>query len=149
MIQFNNSFTLIAIARDRGCTCDRPRPLEHPLTTFSSSAGRIVLDQLGNPRMDYALDPYDGLSLLAGIIAGAEVHLTAGANRIVTAQSGVPDYYPAEGHRFLADPKWQEWIALVKKAGVFSSFTSMGSAHQMGSCVFVLPSSSVFSPDGV
>lgn len=88
--------------------------------------------------MEYSLDPYDGLSILEGILAAAEVHLAAGATRIVTAQAGVEDYYPAEGHAYLADPKWLEWVAKVRKAGVVASWTAMGSAHQMGRSVLSL-----------
>lgn len=84
-------------------------------------------------RIEYALAPYDGLSLLAGIIAGASIHLAAGANRIVTSQVGVPDYCPKEGHKGLVDEEWLKWIALVERVGVSPSKIALGSAHQMGS----------------
>ncbi|ORY89290.1 long chain fatty alcohol oxidase [Leucosporidium creatinivorum] len=115
MVKFGNSFTLISIARDRG-------------------SGSVFLDENGTPRMDYSLDPYDGASLLRGIIASSELHLVSGANRISTTQIGVEDYIPAPGHKSLSDPRWKEWVAKVEKAGVWSGKCNIGSAHQMGSC---------------
>ncbi|KAM0791311.1 hypothetical protein ACM66B_005783 [Microbotryomycetes sp. NB124-2] len=129
-VQFGNSFTIIAIARDRG-------------------SGSIILDKNGVARVDYTLDTYDGQSLLRGIVAGAEMHLVAGAKRISSPQYPVEDYYPEPGHKFLADPKWKEWIAKVEKAGVYAGYTNVGSAHQMGSNQMgTKPSSSVVDPRG-
>lgn len=75
--------------------------------------------------------------------------LATNATQIVTTQIGVPDYYPAEGHAGLNDPKWLEWIDVVKKAGVHPSWTAMGSAHQMGSnAMGTKPTNSAVDPRG-
>ncbi|KAL8278216.1 hypothetical protein RQP46_009389 [Phenoliferia psychrophenolica] len=130
LLGYNRSFTLIAICRDRG-------------------SGQIVLDKDGRARIDYRLDSYDGLSLLAGVVAGCEIHLAAGANRITTAQCGVEPYIPEPGHKFLADPKWIEWIATVEKAGIHPTWGGIGSAHQMGSNQMgSKPTTSVVDPRG-
>ncbi|GAA5959307.1 hypothetical protein JCM21900_003924 [Sporobolomyces salmonicolor] len=130
MAHYVHSMTLIAIARDRGC-------------------GRVVLDKEDKPRMEYTLDPYDGISLTRGTVAGAEIHLVAGANRIVTTQVDVDDYIPAPGHKYLADPAWKEWVSKVEKAGMSPGRCGIGSAHQMGSCQMgVKASTSVVDPRG-
>lgn len=113
MIAMKNSFTLLALARDK-------------------HSGRIVLDAEKQPRIEYDVSSYDALSILQGIIKGCEILLVAGANRIVTAQVGIPDYYPAVNHLGLVDPAWLEWIGKVEKAGAAATFTGHGSAHQMG-----------------
>lgn len=113
------------------------------------AAGRIFLDSEGKPRMDYTIDPYDGLSLTRGTIAAAEIHLVNGARRITTTQVDVPDYCPQPGHTFLADPAWKEWVAKVEKAGTRPNRCAIGSAHQMGSCQMgTKPSTSVVDPRG-
>ena len=66
------------------------------------------------------------------MIAGCEIHLAAGAKRITTAQVGVEDYVPEVGHKYLADPKWIQWIATIEKAGIHPTWGGIGSAHQMG-----------------
>jgi long-chain-alcohol oxidase len=87
--------------------------------------------------MEYSLDPYDGLSLLRGIIGACEIHLVAGAKRIVTTQMGVEDYYPQPGHEGLMDSKWKEWIAKVEKAGVWPGLCGIG--RYVVSCSSSLP----------
>lgn len=77
--------------------------------------------------MDYSLNPYDGQSLLRGIVAAAEIHLISGANRITSPQIAVEDYYPAPGHKFMSDPKWLEWIAKVEATGVKPGLCGVGS----------------------
>jgi hypothetical protein len=47
MVNYNHSFTLIALTRDR-------------------DSGRIIIDKDGEPRVDYTLSKYDAKSLLAG-----------------------------------------------------------------------------------
>ncbi|KAI5480800.1 long chain fatty alcohol oxidase [Pseudohyphozyma bogoriensis] len=130
MLNFNHAFTLIAISRDRG-------------------SGSVIVDETGISRVDYVLDPFDGLSMLGGVIAGAEVHLVAGARRISTAQAGVEDYIPEEGHQFLNDPKWEKWIAKVRQVGIHPTKAGIGSAHQMGSCQMgTSPVTSAVDPRG-
>ncbi|SCZ88008.1 BZ3500_MvSof-1268-A1-R1_Chr2-1g04130 [Microbotryum saponariae] len=128
LVQFGKSSTLIAICRDRG-------------------SGRIFLDEQNKPRFDYVLDAYDAQGLLRGIVAMAEMHLVAGANRILTTQSLVEDYIPAPGHKGLSDPAWKAWIAKVQKAGVKPTLCGVGSAHQMGSNQMgTKPTNSVVDP---
>jgi len=114
MVDYPNSMTLIAIARDRG-------------------SGRVVLDRENKPRMEYTIDTYDANSLTLGTVASAEIHLIAGAKRISTTQVDVEDYIARPGHQYLADPAWKDWIARVEKAGTYPGRCSIGSAHQMGS----------------
>lgn len=128
LVQFGDSFTLICIARDRGSASIRSIALlpDDNADLCRFSGGRIVLDSNGHPRMDYGLDSYDGTSLLRGIVACAEIHLVAGAKRIVTTQTGVEPYEPEKNHQGLSDPKWKEWIARVEKTGVWPGLCGIG-----------------------
>lgn len=99
---------------------------------MSFPGGSIVLDKDGTPRVNYKISDYDADSMLNGIIAGCEIHLAAGAKRIVTSQANVRPYIIEPGHKGLVDPKWKEWIHHVKDTGVHPSWTTMGTAHQMG-----------------
>ncbi|GAA5935270.1 hypothetical protein JCM10213_003990 [Rhodosporidiobolus nylandii] len=130
MAQYANSCTLIAIARDK-------------------EGGRIVLDATGHPRTEYSLSSYDSQSLTRGAIACAEIHLISGARRICTTQVDVEDYVPQDGHAYLADERWKEWVRKVEKAGIQQGRCALASAHQMGSCQMgAKPSSSVVDPRG-
>ncbi|KAM0750383.1 long chain fatty alcohol oxidase [Meredithblackwellia eburnea MCA 4105] len=131
MLQYNHAFTLLSLCRDRG-------------------SGQVILDANGRPRLEYSLDPYDGISMLKGVIAGCEIHFAAGAKRISTSQATVEDYFvPEDGSGYLNDPKWKEWIAEVERVGIHPSWGGMGSAHQMGSCQMgTSASASVVDPRG-
>ncbi len=98
------------------------------------TAGNVVIDANGRPRVNYTLSKYDGESCLNGVINGAEILLSSGARRITTAQPGVPSYHVPVDSQGLADPRFKSWIEQVRKAGVWPGITALGSAHQMGSC---------------
>lgn len=130
LLQYNHTFTLLPICRDRG-------------------SGYIFLDRNQSPRIEYTPSSYDCESVLRGVIASAEIHLAAGAKRIALTITGIDDYVPAPGHKYLADPAWMEWIEQVRRVGIKPSWASMGSAHQMGSCQMgSKPTNSVVDPRG-
>ena len=93
--------------------------------------GYVGINPDGSPRVSYTVSKHDAASLLAGIIAGCEIMLGAGATKIITGQSGVPPFVPS-GTKEISDPGFKEWIELVRKTGVHPVATGMGSAHQMG-----------------
>lgn len=138
MLQFNNSFTLICISRDRGCKLIFLFLVFCTATLTQRSlrtAGEVFLDKEGIARINYALDPYDGESILEAVISACEIHLMAGASCISTTQLAVEDYHPVEGHQFLVDPLWLEWIGRVREAGIKTMWSSIACAHQMGRSV--------------
>ena len=113
MLGYSHACSFVIIARDR-------------------DTGFVAINPDGSPRVSYTVSKHDAASLLAGIIAGCEIMLGAGATRIMTAQTGVPIFVPS-GTKEISDPRFQEWIGLVRKAGVHPVATGIGSAHQMGS----------------
>jgi long-chain-alcohol oxidase len=156
MVKYENTVTLIAIARDKGCSSSFPSsPFFGPphskllpsqslgtfvcvtiLTLLLPLAGRILLDASSQPRMHYTLSSYDATSLTRGTIAAAEIHLAAGAERIVTTQVDVEDFIVPKGEApFLTnDERWKTWIKKVEAAGTKSGRCALGR--------YVLPSPS-------
>ena len=121
MMGYSHACSFVIIARDR-------------------DTGSVGINADGSPRVSYTVSPHDAASLLAGIIAGCEIMLGAGATKIITGQSGVP-IFETSGSKDLSDLAFKAWIELVRKAGVHPVATGLGSAHQMGSyvvCSFVL-----------
>ncbi len=116
MLEHNHKFSMISLTRDR-------------------DAGSVFIDAQGRPRINYDISPFDAASCLKGLLAACEVMLAAGAKRIATTQAGVSPYPVPEDHKGLIDPRWMKWIKQVEEAGVHCGWTSMASAHQMGTLV--------------
>lgn len=130
MLEYNHSMTLITLVRDR-------------------DSGSIVLDEAGDPRINYDVSPYDAASIMHASKAAAAILLAAGAKRITSTQAGVPSYIPARNHKGLADPRWEAWLAKVESAGAKPGWITNASAHQMGTCAMGTdPSQSVVDPRG-
>ena len=123
---YSHACSFVIIARDR-------------------ETGYVGINADGSPRVSYTVSPHDSSSLLAGIIAGCEIMLGAGATKILTAQSGVPTFQVPSGTKEISDPAFKEWIELVRRAGVHPVATGMGSAHQMGRFVSRLAFLPLFS----
>ena len=129
-LQYRHSISFIMLSRDR-------------------DGGRVTIDENGDPRISYYLSKYDSKSVLAGIIAGAEVMLAAGAKAVFTGQPLIEPYIAAPGHKGLADPAWLAWVAKVEKAGIQVMGNAIGSAHQMSSNKMgISPKNSVVNPRG-
>lgn len=77
--------------------------------------------------MHYTLSPYDAVSITRGTIAAAEIHLAAGAERIVTTQVDVDDFLVPKGDfAFLTDERWKSWIKKVEVAGTKPGRCALG-----------------------
>ncbi|GAA98883.1 uncharacterized protein L969DRAFT_50924 [Mixia osmundae IAM 14324] len=113
-LEYPNSVCMIILSRDR-------------------DGGRVYTDAEGKCRVDYTISPHDAKSMHAGIKAAVQMQLAAGARRISTSQRLVPDFIVKNTPASLNDPDFVEWFAQVEKAGVKPSWSSIGSAHQMGS----------------
>jgi hypothetical protein len=157
MLRYSHSFTIICITRDR-------------------DGGRVFVDGEGQARMDYTISKHDQASLLQGLLRATEIHMMAGACEIATVQTGVEPFMPVLSQhgrpvgddvppettalpststpanavsRNLLDPEFQAWQAKVEKAGARPQWTTIGSAHQMGSCrMGGKPSHSACDPEG-
>ncbi|KDN46137.1 long-chain fatty alcohol dehydrogenase [Tilletiaria anomala UBC 951] len=73
MLQYSHAFQIIIISRDR-------------------DGGQVVIDERGDPRYTHPLTPHDQKSIINGILAACDVHLSAGAREISTMQSGMPAF---------------------------------------------------------
>ncbi len=91
-----------------------------------------MIDADGHPRVHYDISPFDAESCLRGVMGACEVMLAAGARRISTAQAGVPAFEVPEDISGVIDPRFQAWLRKVEEAGVRPGWTSLATAHQMG-----------------
>jgi long-chain-alcohol oxidase len=77
--------------------------------------------------MNYILSAHDAVSITRGTIAAAEIHLAAGAERIVTTQVDVEDFVvPKENFAYLTDERWKSWVKKVEQAGTKMGRCSLG-----------------------
>lgn len=103
-------------------------------------AGRVYPDPHdGKVRVDYTPSPHTRTLALEGILAMAKMAYVSGARRIFTVNQYVPEFTrenvpPGVEDPGINDPKFVEWLAMVKKKGLTIPETTFGSAHQMGSC---------------
>lgn len=113
VVQYNHSFSFVVICRDR-------------------DGGRVYLDSTGRALVDYVLSPYDGASVLAGVVAGCKIMRAAGAKRIGTIQAGVPVWEVKQGASEDENiASFEAWVKQVEKAGIAPNWSGIGSAHQV------------------
>lgn len=116
MSRYAQSFSLVILGRDR-------------------SSGRVGIDgSTGQPTVDYVLDPFDGDSLVEGMVMASRILVGAGAVEIATAQRTVESFRVNSQDEEGANEKFEDWLNKVRKAGMKSGWGSLGSAHQMSSC---------------
>lgn len=141
--RFNHWTGFISLARDR-------------------DTGRVYPDKHdGKTRIQYSPSALDRKHILEGIIALAKIVYVCGATTIVTTTAGIPAFErgeePSGPDPGVNDPKFQEWLAAIKRKGLPNIDASFGSAHQMGTCRMatserqgvVDPSGRVFGTDGL
>lgn len=116
-LKYPHSALYIALARDR-------------------DGGRVYTDAATQkPKIEYNISKFDAESVLLAVIALCDVALMSDADEITTSQNQVASYRPDKTSTLgVEDPKYKAWIATIKKAGVKTGSTAMGSAHQMASC---------------
>lgn len=157
MLRYSHSYTIIVLTRDR-------------------DPGRVVLDKLGQARVEYSISKHDQESARNGILRACDAHMMAGAAQISTAQVGVPPFKPrlkappTSQHQDaypettsipstavpvdsvpndLNDPLYKEWQGKVSKVGAKPYWCMFGSAHQMASCRMAgTPSLGACDPEG-
>ncbi|CEH15334.1 related to long chain fatty alcohol oxidase [Ceraceosorus bombacis] len=157
MLNYAHSFNLIIITRDR-------------------DPGNVFVDSEGKARMNYTISKHDQASMVQGILRACDIHMMAGAKSIATVQHGVPIFEPGVYQhgkpavesilpetttipstatptsalpRNLSDEHYVAWRQKVEKAGARPHWTTIGSAHQMGSCAMGgTPATSACDPEG-
>ncbi|KAF9960629.1 hypothetical protein BGZ65_011967 [Modicella reniformis] len=115
MLDMNHIMPLIVLSRDR-------------------DGGSIEMGVDGLPRIRYSVSNHDTASLEEGIERCLRILVAAGAKSVWTTQRGVEPFIvnPELGHD---DPAFKSYLAEVKRNSVRVGATTIGSAHQMGSCV--------------
>ncbi|KAH8923691.1 hypothetical protein BT69DRAFT_1262214 [Atractiella rhizophila] len=96
------------------------------IITRDRDGGTVSLAPNGSPVYNYTLSAYDGVSLMEGLIAAANIQYALGAKRIRTTQIWVDDFEGGD------DAAFESWKQKVREAGPTES--KIGSAHQMGTC---------------
>ena len=134
--KFKNMVGFISLARDR-------------------DTGRVYPDKEdGRCHIVYNPSPFDRKHILEGCIALAKICYVTGAREIFTCFPGAPTFTREDGTEGMPklgvnDPKFQDWLQLLRKKGFPDPDCTFGVAHQMGTCR-MSPSerSGVVDPDG-
>lgn len=123
-------------------------------------SGRVYLDRSGWPRIAYTPSAIDRAHGTEGLIALAKICYVMGAEEIHVINGTKPyirsrhehtsvDRDDADYDNGIGNPRFQEWLAGVKAAGLPSPVSLFGSAHQMGTCrMGISEHTSVVSPQG-
>jgi choline dehydrogenase-like flavoprotein len=131
MTQYDHCASFIVLCRDR------------------NSTGKVFIDKEGHPRVDFSLSPYDAESILQGVEAGINIMIAAGAQEIITLQTGVPTFKVPKVSDPMNTREYKKYVKQVRAAGIKPLYTSLFCAHQMGSCrMGSSPSQSVVDQTG-
>ncbi|KAF2843546.1 long-chain fatty alcohol dehydrogenase [Patellaria atrata CBS 101060] len=133
--------------------------LKHMTSIFSMArdigSGYVYPEpSTGQVKISYTVSPQDKKHILEGLIACAKIQYVAGAQEIFTAIPGVSRFIREKSntnddHEGINNPKFQEWLAEIRRAGFPAPETPFTSAHQMGTCrMGVSPRNSVVDPKG-
>ncbi|KAF9114968.1 hypothetical protein BGX27_009296 [Mortierella sp. AM989] len=129
MLDLNHILPLIVLTRDR-------------------DGGSVVSGPDGLPRIDYSVSKHDVVSLKEGVERSLKILIAAGAKSVWTPQSGLEEFKvnPELGEN---DPAFVKYIQRVKSTGFGPGISTIGSAHQMGTCrMGSNPKTSVIKPTG-
>ena len=104
--------------------------------------GRVYPDPVdGKCRISYTPSTFDRQHALEGVLALAKICYVAGATKVFTSTAGNPAFVKTarspsseEDDPGINDPRFQNWLAEVKKKGLPNPEATFASAHQMGTC---------------
>ncbi|ORY78631.1 hypothetical protein BCR37DRAFT_414939 [Protomyces lactucae-debilis] len=113
-----------------------PHATSYIALTRDRDSGYVYPDPVtGKPQVHYQPSAYDRKSMLEGVIKLCDTLLASGADELSTAQEDVESFRPVKNSPLgTQEPSYIAWLDKVRKAGMVPGRTSMGSAHQMGSC---------------
>lgn len=87
-----------------------------------------------NPVYEYALSKHDAKSLTICIERNMRILAAAGARELFTSQTNVEGFAFKEDETSSADnPRFNQWLERVNKAGISAISTPLVSVHQLGS----------------
>jgi len=107
-----------------------------------TSAGRVLIDRDGSPRVRWRLNAADEARLAAGLAAAGEVLAAAGAGEVFSLHRRRLAFRPVgpDAHR--------AWAEAIRRAGLGGGRVTLFSYHQMGSCrIGADPAASAVGPD--
>ncbi|KAL9111675.1 MAG: hypothetical protein Q9227_003949 [Pyrenula ochraceoflavens] len=118
--QLHHAVGIVVIARDR-------------------DSGQVYCDpkEPGRPRLAYTPGQFDRESICEGVIAACKIAYAAGAREIWAPDPSTRRFVRTDENSQdgVNDPSFQSWLDEVRKKGINSPDPStIGSAHQMGSC---------------
>ena len=106
------------------------------------ASGRVTIDKLGVPRVDYTIPAEDEERMVEGLIACGKVLEAAGARKILTLHTDPATYEPN------GLGEHERWAADVRRKGCKNRGITLFSMHQMGSCAMGIdPTRSAIGPD--
>ncbi|KAK4511725.1 GTPase activating protein [Mucor velutinosus] len=115
------------------------------------SVGVVTFDPSSpNPVYEYALSKHDAKSLTVCIQRNMRILAAAGARELYTSQANVEGFAFNDDEESSADnPRFNQWLDRVSKAGISAVSTPLVSVHQLGSCrMGTSPKLSVVQPTG-
>ena len=134
--KFKSMVGFISLARDR-------------------DTGRVYPDKEdGKCHIVYNPSALDRKHILEGCVALAKISYVTGAREIIAAVPGVPtfvreDVPDGQPNPGVNDPRFQDWLQLLRKKAFPDPETTFGSAHQMGTCrMSASERSGVVDPEG-
>ena len=133
-----------------------PYMTSHIALARDRETGRVYPDPVdGKCRIAYTPSAFDKRHAMEGLLALARIAYVQGAREIFTTTVGFPPFIRCEEAALkdngdgINDPKFQSWLAEVRKAGLNPPETGWGSAHQMGTCrMAASPKAGVVDPKG-
>ncbi|KAL1919477.1 uncharacterized protein VTP21DRAFT_2170 [Calcarisporiella thermophila] len=130
MLRLNHTVPILVLSRDK------------------DSVGSVEWDESGRYRVNYRVSTHDKRSILEGMIGAAKLLVAAGADEIRSPQRALQSFQ-VDKELGVSDPRFEEWLAQVRKHGVEPGYCAMGSAHQMGTCrMAATPAKGVVDPRG-
>jgi choline dehydrogenase-like flavoprotein len=95
--------------------------------------GRITLDKLGEPVINYSVSAYDRKHLLDGLRQSTRIHFAAGANRVISLQNK-PTSLVRAADKATHEQNIKQFDRLIARNGLGANRVVLFSAHQMGTC---------------
>lgn len=127
----------------------------HIALTRERESGRVYPDPVdGKCRISYTPSAFDKKHTMEGVLALARIAYVQGAKEILTTTVGMSPFErsndaASDNGDGINNPKFQAWLAEVKKRGLNPPETGWGSAHQMGTCrMSSTPRAGVVDPKG-
>ncbi|KAL8711186.1 MAG: hypothetical protein Q9220_004331 [cf. Caloplaca sp. 1 TL-2023] len=114
------------------------RVCSHLAIVRDRDTGRVYPDPVdGRLRIQYTPSAFDRRHALETVLGMCKIMYVMGAEEIWLSQSSVPFFQrstDADDELGVNDPRFQSWLAEIRKKGLPQPETGWGSAHQMGTC---------------